>query len=136
VLAVTTHAQDPDFHIFLCFVPSYMEGFPGIPEEEREGDDARFRILAAVDFLQLDREKGQWYSAVPPLCRPDSGLSPADYFGRTMVARLPAHARIGVINVSVAGARIELFDPATRDSYVATAPAWMIPMLAAYGDNP
>jgi hypothetical protein len=133
---VSGYAQDPDFHVFLCFGQSNMEGFPGIPPEDQESVDPRFQVMAAVDFPSLGREQGQWYPAVPPLCRPNSGLSPADYFGRTLVTRLPARVRVGVINVSVAGARIELFDRATREAYVATAPAWMTSILAAYGGDP
>ena len=34
----------------------------------------------------LGREQGKWYPAVPPLSRPNAGMSPADYFGRTLVA--------------------------------------------------
>jgi hypothetical protein len=93
-------------------------------------------VLAAVDFPALGRERGKWYPAVPPLCRPNSGMSPADYFGRTLVAALPAPVRVGVVNVSVGGCKIELFDPSTYAEYVATAPAWMNRALTAYGGNP
>jgi hypothetical protein len=136
LLVTKSHAQDKDFYVFLCLGQSNMEGFPGIPEEEKTFADARFQVLAAVDFPQLGREKGRWYPAVPPLCRPNSGLSPADYFGRTLIARLPGHIRVGVVNVSVAGAKIEVFDPAALESYAATAPSWMKGIIAAYSGNP
>jgi hypothetical protein len=137
-LLLTTQAcsQDQNFYVFLCLGQSNMEGFPGIPEEDKVYADARFQVLAAVDFPKLSREKGRWYSAVPPLCRPNSGLSPADYFGRTLVARLPAHIKVGVVNVSVAGAKIEVFDQASLESYSATAPSWMKGVIATYGGNP
>ena len=70
----------------------------------------RGEALATVDSPNLQRTKGNWYPAVPPLCRTYTGLCPADYFGRTMVANLPANIRVGVVNVSVAGCKIELFD--------------------------
>lgn len=136
LLTAAVQAQDNNFHVYLCFGQSNMEGFPGIPEEEKTSDNARFQVLAAVDFPELGREKGKWYPAVPPLCRPNSGLSPADYFGRTLVAALPARIKVGVVNVSVAGCKIELFDPAGNPSYVSTAPEWMKGMIAAYGGNP
>lgn len=129
-------AQDENFHIFLCFGQSNMEGFPGIVAEDQRFDDPRFQVLAAVDFPALERTKGNWYPAVPPLCRPNSGLSPADTFGRTLVAGLPAHIRIGVVNVSVAGAKIEVFDQDGVAAYAATAPAWMQGIIATYGGNP
>src|SRR6202171_6200476 len=76
---------DPKFYVFLCLGQSNMEGFPGIEEQDKT-EPERFHVLAAVDFPKLDRKKGDWYPAVPPLCRGSTGLCPADSFGRTMVA--------------------------------------------------
>src|SRR5690606_2588117 len=117
----SARSQDPNFHIYLCFGQSNMEGFPGIPAADKAYDNPRFQVLAAVDFPELSREKGQWYPAVPPLCRPNSGLSPADFFGRAMADQLPADIKIGIINVSVAGCRIEVFDTATIATHAAAA---------------
>ncbi|MEO7600378.1 MAG: sialate O-acetylesterase [Opitutus sp.] len=136
LLTAEVHAQDQNFYIFLCLGQSNMEGFPGIPAEEKGYDQPRFQLLAAVDFPALGREQGKWYPAIPPLCRPNSGMSPADYFGRTLVASLPAEVKVGVVNVAVGGCKIDLFEPATTASYVASAPTWMKGALAAYGDNP
>ena len=136
LLTARGHAQDRNFYIFLCFGQSNMEGFPGIQEQDRGAVDPRFQVLASVDFPKLDRKQGQWYAAVPPLCRPSTGLCPADYFGRTLVASLPADVRVGVVNVAVAGCKIELFDKAGYQTYAATAPAWMKAMIAAYDGNP
>jgi alpha-L-fucosidase 2 len=41
-----------------------------------------------------------------------------------------------VINVSVGGCRIELFDKDSCLSYIATAPGWLKNMAAEYGGNP
>jgi hypothetical protein len=136
LLAASGHAQDKNFHIYLCLGQSNMEGFPGIPAEEKTWSDPRFQVLAAVDFPEQGRVQGKWYSAVPPLCRPNSGMSPANYFGRALVASLPAAVRVGVVNVSVGGCKIELFDPTNFPDYVANAPGWMKGALAAYDDNP
>jgi len=138
LLSVATAAggQDPNFHIYLCFGQSNMEGYPGIPEEEKGPVDPRLQVLASTDFPELGRLKGNWYPATPPLSRPSAGLSPADYFGRAMVAALPAGIRVGVVNVAVGGCKIELFDSASEAAYVATAPEWMKPALAAYGGSP
>ena len=116
---------DPDFHIYLAFGQSNMEGFPGIEAQDKADVDARFQMLAAVDFAGLGRTRGQWYPAVPPLCRSSTGLCPADYFGRTLVSRLPQRVRVGVVNVSVAGCRIELFDRDAYEAYAASAAPWM-----------
>lgn len=136
VIAGRIYAADPNFHIYLCFGQSNMEGFPGIPEEDKAFVDPRFQVLAAVDFPALGREQGKWYPAVPPLSRPRAGLSPADFFGRTLIRKLPANVRVGVVNVAVGGCKIELFDKENHPSYVATAPSWMKPALAAYDGSP
>ena len=136
LLSVSIHAQDRNFFIFLCFGQSNMEGYPGIQEQDKGPVDARFQMLAAVDFPALGRKSGHWYTAVPPLCRPSTGLCPADYFGRTMVADLPPNIKVGVVDVAVAGCKIELFDEATYQAYASTAPTWMKGMIAAYDGNP
>jgi len=136
LFAATARAQDPNFHIYLCLGQSNMEGFPGIPEEAKAYHEPRFQVLAAVAFPELGREQGKWYPAVPPLCRPNSGLSPSDFFGRALVAALPAPVRVGVVNVSVGGCKIELFNPPAIADYVATSPVWMQGALNAYDRNP
>jgi len=138
VILTSTQAfsQDQNFYIFLCFGQSNMEGFPGIEEQDKKNVDDRFQVLAAVDFPKLDRKKGQWYTAVPPLCRPMTGLCPADYFGRTMVANLPENIKVGVINVAVAGCKIELFEKDNYQSYDSTAPPWMKNIIKQYDGNP
>ena len=129
-------AQDPNFYIFLCFGQSNMEGYPGIEEQDKGSVDERFKMMAAVDFPEQDREKGKWYTAEPPLCRPGAGLCPADYFGRTMVANLPKNIKVGIINVSIGGCRIELFEKDSYQSYVETAPDWLKNTVKAYDGNP
>jgi len=136
LLAASAPAQDPNFHVYLCLGQSNMEGYPGIPDEEKTYHEPRFQVLAAVDFPALGRKQGEWYPAVPPLCRPNSGMSPADYFGRTLVAALPATVRVGVVNVSVGGCKIDLFKRDTTAAYVATAPGWMKGVLAIYDNDP
>ena len=139
IVAATTAAPaqepDPKFYVFLCLGQSNMEGFPGIEEQDKV-EVERFRVLAAVDFPKLDRKKGNWHPAVPPLCRGSTGLCPADSFGRTLVAHLPKDVTVGVVNVSVAGCKIELFDKANHEAYARTAPGWMAGIIKGYGGNP
>jgi len=127
---------DPNFYVFLCFGQSNMEGFPGVDQQYKSGVDKRFQVLASVDFPTMERKKGNWYDAIPPLCRSNTGLCPADFFGRTLVANLPQNIRVGVINVSVAGCKIELFDKANYQAYASGAPPWMSNILKQYDDNP
>jgi hypothetical protein len=127
--------QDQKFYVFLCFGQSNMEGHAK-PEAQDTTVDSRFQVLEAVNCPALGREKGKWYTAVPPLCRCRTGLTPADYFGRTLVENLPADVRVGVINVSIGGCKIELFDKDGYQSYVAAAPAWLKGMVSDYEGNP
>ena len=128
-------SPDPNFYIFLCFGQSNMEGFPGIEQQDKTVDE-RFQVLAAVDFPSLSRKAGNWYPAAPPLCRSSTGLCPADFFGRTLIAGLPEKIRIGVVNVSVAGCKIELFDKDNYKTYAATVQPWMTNIIKAYDENP
>ena len=134
--ALKTFSQDKKFYIFLSFGQSNMEGNARVRPEDTVNIDSRFQVMEAVDCPNLNRKKGQWYTAVPPLCRCRTGLTPTDFFGRTMVANLPADVRVGIINVSVGGCKIELFDKDNYQSYVEKAPAWMLGMIKEYDGNP
>jgi len=135
LLNTKVFSQDPNFYIFLCFGQSNMEG-PGRIEKQDKTVDDRFQVLEAVDCPNLDRTKGNWYPATPPLCRCNTGLSPADYFGRTMVANLPENIRVGIVHVAVAGCKIELFDKDNYQAYASTAASWMTNIINLYGGNP
>jgi hypothetical protein len=135
-LAGNARAQDTNFLVFLCFGQSNMEGFPGLQPQDKTNVNERFQVLAAVDFPGLGRKKGNWYPAVPPLSRPSAGLGPADYFGRTLISNLPPSIRVGVVNVSVGGCKIELFEKDTYQAYAATAPKWMTNTIRIYSGNP
>lgn len=133
---LTAFSQDKKFYIFLCFGQSNMEGNAKIQPQDTVNLDPRFRVLQAVDCADLKRTKGNWYTAVPPLSRCKTGLTPADYFGRTLLANLPADVRVGIINVSVGGCKIELFDKDNYQTYITKAPQWMIGMINQYDGNP
>ncbi len=132
---MSTFSQDPNFYVFLCLGQSNMEGNARF-EPQDTTVDSRFQVMESVNCPNLARKMGHWYAAVPPLCRCHTGLTPADYFGRMMVANLPENIRVGVINVSVGGCKIELFDKDNYQSYVSTAPSWMINMINEYDGNP
>jgi hypothetical protein len=135
LLATSVFPQDQDFYIFLCFGQSNMEG-QGTIETQDKTVDSRFQVMEAVNCSNLRRSMGKWYTATPPLCRCYTGLSPADYFGRTLVDSLPSNIKIGVINVSVAGCKIELFDKDNYQTYAASTESWMKNIIAEYGGNP
>ncbi|MGI5975299.1 MAG: sialate O-acetylesterase [Paludibacter sp.] len=129
------NAQDENFYIFLSFGQSNMEGAARIEPQYKEVD-TRFQMMAAVDCPDLNRVKGNWYTAVPPLVRCHTGLGVSDFFGRAMVANLPENIKVGIINVAVGGCKIELFDQDTYQTYSETVPGWMKGMIGAYDGNP
>ena len=132
---------DPNFYIFLCFGQSNMEGAARPEAQDLKSPGPRFLWMPAVDYPATEtlpeRKMGEGYEAIPPLCRPNTGLTPADWFGRTLVASLPENIKIGVIHVAIGGIDIKGFLPDSIDNYVKTkAPNWMKGMLAAYDNNP
>lgn len=129
-------AQDRNFHIYICLGQSNMQGAGQIQEQDKTVD-SRFKVFQALDCSNLNRKKANWYTAVPPLCQCSSGLSPADYFGRTMVANLPDNITVGIINVSVAGCDIRLFDKNIHTNYDSTyTDNWFTSQIAAYDWDP
>jgi len=144
-----------NFHIYLAFGQSNMEGQnwngssivynDAIPMTYKENVDPRFQVMAAVggsykitNSQNEQRVKGQWYKAVPPLVRSNTGLSPADYFGRTLAAGIPdADIKIGVIAVAVAGSAIEGFEKGSgANDYFGKQESWMKNTAALYDNNP
>lgn len=136
VTSFNAFSQDKNFYIFLSFGQSNMEGNAKFEAQDTINVDSRFQVLEAVDCPNLGRSKGNWYTAVPPLCRCRTGLTPVDYFGRAMLAQLPENARVGVINVSIGGCKIELFDKDNYESYVEKSPNWLKNMVKEYDGNP
>jgi hypothetical protein len=63
-------------------------------------------------------------------------MGPVDWFGRNMVANLPKDVRVGVVNVSVAGAGIELWDKDGWQKYLDTREQWMKNIVKQYNGSP
>lgn len=136
LLSTNLLSQDPNFHIYLCFGQSNMEG-QGVIEAQDKNVDNRFQVLQALDCPNLERSKDLWYTAVPPLCQCNSGLSPSDYFGRTLVANLPDSIKVGVINVAIGGSDIRIFDKDIYQEYNSTyQEEWFLDKVKGYNRNP
>ncbi len=135
-LTATAQKPDPNFYIFLCFGQSNMEGAARPEAQDIASPGPRFLLMPAVDFPEKGRKMGEWCEASAPLCRPNTGLTPADWFGRTLVASLPENIKIGVIHVAIGGIDIKGFLPDSIQSYIKRAPNWMKGMLEAYDNNP
>ena len=129
-------SADPNFQIYLCFGQSNMEGNATPEAQDYENVSERFKMMAAVDFSNPVRKRGEWYIAIPPLCRQGTGLTPADYFGRTMVEKQADNITVGVINVAVGGTSIKGFMEEYVADYVAGEADWFKNYMASYDNNP
>lgn len=127
---------DPNFFIYLCIGQSNMEAGAVPAEQDKDFNNPRFQFMAAVDMPKLGREMGKWYTAIPPICREGNNLGPVDFFGRKMIDILPSEYHVGVINVSVAGAKIQLWDREDYKDYIDNERDWMKNIVSQYGGNP
>ena len=138
--ASTFAAPDPNFHIYLAFGQSNMEGQGDVSNDDKQVDE-RFQLLWSADAGSCNQgaSKGKWIKAVPPLAHCQGAkLGPADYFGRTMVQKTDSKIKVGIISVAVAGCSIKLFDKDNYKSYVSSqqGQSWMIQRINTYGGNP
>jgi hypothetical protein len=131
-------AVDPNFYIYICFGQSNMEGNAAIAEADRQNVNPRFKMMAVCDgtYSGQQRKAGNWYTAVPPLCRQNTGLTPADYFGRVLVDSLPSNIRIGIVMVAIGGASIDAFDPVAYKAYYDSSVDWLKGIMNSYGGTP
>ncbi len=128
---------DPNFHIYICFGQSNMEGNAQWESQDVGNVDERFQMLATCNFDSPKRTLGNWYKAICPIVNPQGKLGPSDYFGRTMVAHLPDN-KIGVIAVAMGGSPIEMFDKDKYQQKLQDNPNEWWAQLAKwyYGGNP
>jgi len=140
------------FHVYLAFGQSNMVGYVGPPvglfqtnntnwvaEYGYDNPPENFVVMAAANNNRnaYNRKKGQWYPALPPLNVYNNGLSPADFFGRTMAqAVADKDIKIGVIIVAVDGCKSNLFFKNKENfiSYITAQPDWMRYQCAAFAD--
>ena len=129
---------DPNFHIYLCFGQSNMEGNAQWETIDNQYVDPRFQMLATTNFDSPARTLGNWYTAECPIVSPVGKLGMADYFGRTMVAAMPQDVKVGVIAVAMGGSPIEMFDKDKYKQKLADEPdAWWATLSKNhYGGNP
>jgi len=136
-LSQVNAAPDPNFHIYLAFGQSNMEGQGDIGNQDTTVDK-RFQVLWAADNGSCSgKTKGKWSTAVPPLAHCQGAkLGPTDYFGRTMVEKTDPQIKVGVIVVAVEGCSIKLFDKDQYKSYAQGQQSWMTQRINTYGGNP
>ena len=128
-------APDPNFHIYLAFGQSNMEGQGGIESQDKTVD-SRFQVLWTTNETNCGKSLGQWSDAVPPLASCSGKLGPTDYFGRTMVEKTYSQIKVGVVVVAVAGCSIKLFDSPLDQGYMSQQASWFTQRVNAYGGKP
>ena len=136
---------DPNFHIYIAFGQSNMEGHAPAEEQDMTVDENYLMMQTAEGMKTADGKKkkvGKWYPAVPKLANSNTvGIGVCDYFGRRMLEikqETNPDAKVGVIVVAVAGAGIKAFDKDQYKEYLedeGTAD-WLRNIAKQYGSNP
>lgn len=117
-------APDPNFHIYLMFGQSNMEGQGQISSQDQQVP-ADLLAMHADDSCTVDGASyGEWRPATPPLIRcynvahsfNNGGLGPGDYFGRTMLENSGPGVKVGLVGAAYQGRPIEFFmNPCAAD---------------------
>ena len=125
--------------VFICFGQSNMEGNAPVEDQDRADvpDNFKNMIVANCDVEAYGSKRYTWRKADPPLARKNTGLTPADYFGRKLAAKFP-NREIGIVMVAIGGAPIEAFIKETCADYCAQSghEAWYKSYLNEYDNNP
>ncbi len=134
----STQMPDPNFHIYLCLGQSNMEGNAAVEDQDLQQVPERMFVMCGSrqDESHNGRTLGNWYHAVPPLCRWNTGLTPADYFGRTLCEQLPDSIRVGIVMVAIGGVSIDAFNNDSVATYYSKSPDWLQGFLDAYDGRP
>ncbi len=123
--------------VYLCIGQSNMEGQGAIEEQDKTCSNQLSMMPTAEGYSNPEREMGKWCACIPPLSGPYNGLSPADYFGRTMVENLTGDIRVGLITVAIGGCDIRIFDKDIYNKYLDTyTEEWFANKVKGYGSNP
>lgn len=102
-------SSGPTFHVFLLLGQSNMAGYPKAQDADKV-EDPRIKVLGYDDCAATGRKTNEWDVAAPPLHECWNGaIGPADYFAKTLIAKLPAQDTIGLVPCAISGERIETF---------------------------
>ncbi len=113
---------DPNFHIYLLFGQSNMAGGGAVSDSPKVDCDTtpRVKVLAFSDCSAgpnckdyvMKRTVDQWYTAFPPLHDCSAGLegiSPGDWFGKTMIDSVRSDISIGMVPCALSGMALNVF---------------------------
>jgi len=120
-VSIPEAAPDSNFHCYLLFGQSNMAGggnTTGIIDEDCD-TTPRVKVLAFCDCAEgagqncreysSKREHDKWYTAFPPLHICSEGISPGDWFAKTMLDSIHEDITIGLIPCALSGQSIKVF---------------------------
>ncbi|WP_313560156.1 sialate O-acetylesterase, partial [Ruminiclostridium cellobioparum] len=104
-----TDPENPKFHCFLLLGQSNMAGYPKAQDSDKV-EDPRVLVLGYDNNSALGRVTDQWDVACPPLHEAWNGaIGPGDWFGKTLIQKVPEGDTIGLIPCAISGEKIETF---------------------------
>lgn len=130
-------AADPNFHVYLAFGQSNMEGQGQPFPDATKTAHPRFKVMSpyTCSGSGVNRTKDQWAPAITPIVRCNTNFSLLDYFGRTLADSLPS-VTIGVVAAAVGGTAIDGFISSSAVAYYNSKESWMQNFAAPYNKNP
>jgi hypothetical protein len=128
---------DPNFHLYLLFGQSNMAGGGNTSNLIAADCDTspRVKVLAFADCsgsspdcnkYPLNRTHDQWYTAFPPLHSCSEGISPGDWFAKTMLDSIRSDISIGLIPCALSGQALNVFLKGRKGFNI---PTWAHPTL-------
>jgi hypothetical protein len=135
--SLSSGAPDPNFHIYLLFGQSNMAGGGNTTDLIPQDCDTspRVKVLAFCDCsgsspdckqLPLNRTHDKWYTASPPLHICSEGISPGDWFAKTMLDSVRDDITIGMVPCALSGQSIKVFSKGGSNFNL---PTWAHPTL-------
>jgi hypothetical protein len=112
-------APDPNFHCYLLFGQSNMAGGGATSDNKALDCDTtpRIKVLAFCDCSgsspdcnrPLNRTHDTWYTSFPPIHICSEGISPGDFFAKTMLDSIRPDITVGLIPCALSGQSIDVF---------------------------
>jgi len=140
--------QESEKHLYIAFGQSNMQGPGAIRESDTLNISDRWQTLNVVagTYASVVREKGRWYKAVPPIIIPDNGLinylgldtglSPSDHFGRTMVNGTPDHITLGLVAVANGDLALSAFRKTLGAAYFSAGQGGIVDGITRTNNRP
>ncbi|GLB32640.1 hypothetical protein LAD12857_45630 [Lacrimispora amygdalina] len=109
VPTTTLTSKAGKFHCFLLLGQSNMAGY-ALAQASDKVEDPRVLVLGYDNNAALGRVTNKWDVACPPLHASWlNAIGPGDWFGKTMIQKVPAGDTIGLIPCAISGEKIETF---------------------------